>query len=126
MRYLRVVSAWLASFVATAALAHAHLEKAVPANGASVSASPTNVVLTFSEAARLTACWIQKDGGPKEKITSAPASPLQQIAVPLTHLEPGIYIFSWRVVGDDGHVLPGQIQFTVSGAAPAPAPAAQH
>ena len=126
MKYVRVVGAWLMSFAATAALAHAHLEKAVPANGASVNASPANVVLTFSEAARLTACWIQKSGGAKEKSTAAPATPQQQILVPLAKLEPGTYVFSWRVVGDDGHVLPGQIQFTVSGPAAAAAAPTQH
>lgn len=126
MKYMRVVGAWLASFVATAALAHAHLEKAVPANGASLGASPANVVLTFSEAARLTACWIQKNGGAKQKIGSLPTSPSSQIAVPLTQLEPGTYVVSWRVVGDDGHVLPGQIQFTVSASGTAAAPPGQH
>jgi methionine-rich copper-binding protein CopC len=120
MKSMRVVSAWLMSFVATVAVAHAHLEKAVPANGTTVSASPVNVVLTFSEPARLTACWIQKSGGPKQKIASLPTSPAALISVPLETLAPGTYVLSWRVVGDDGHVLPGQIQFTVSGSAAAP------
>jgi methionine-rich copper-binding protein CopC len=121
MRYMTVVGGLMLSLAATAALAHAHLKSAVPADGGVVSTPPANVVLTFSEPAHLTACWIQKGDGPKQKITGLPTTPAQQISVPMPQLEPGTYVLSWRVVGDDTHVVPGQIQFTVSAA-----PAAQH
>ncbi len=114
---MRIMSAVLLSTVATVALAHAHLQKAVPANDAVVKASPASVVLTFSEAARLTACWLQKVDGPKQKI-AGPANASREISVPLPQLQPGSYVLSWRVVGDDGHVVPGQTRFTV-GAGPA-------
>ena len=109
----------------TAALAHAHLQKAIPADGSMVSKSPANVVLSFSEPARLTACWIQKGDGPKQKLRSLPTTPAQQISVPLPQLGPGAYVLSWRVVGADTHIVPGQIRFTVS-AAPAADHTAQH
>ena len=118
MRYMRVVSGLVLALAATAVLAHAHLKKAVPANGAVVAASPASVVLSFSEPATLTACWLQKSDGPKQKITGLATTPAQQISVPVPKLEAGAYVLSWRVVGDDGHVLPGQIRFTVSGTAP--------
>jgi methionine-rich copper-binding protein CopC len=112
--------------VATVALAHAHLQKAIPANGAVVNASPTSVVLTFSEPAKLTAAWLQKDGGPKQKVNGLVPSASKEISVPVAEpLQPGSYVLSWRVVGDDGHIVPGQIRFTVAAAssgATAPAP----
>jgi methionine-rich copper-binding protein CopC len=123
---LTVVCGWVSALAATAALAHAHLQKAVPADGGVVSASPANVILTFSEPARLTACWIQKGDAPKQKITGLATTPAQQISVPVPSLEAGTYVLSWRVVGDDGHVLPGQIHFTVSAGGPAAAPPVQH
>lgn len=104
----------LCFFLTSAAFAHAHLRKAVPADGTTVTASPANVVLTFSEPAHLTACWLQKDAGPKEKIGDLPAAPAAQITVPLPRLAPGVYVLSWRVVGDDTHVVPGQIRFTIA------------
>jgi methionine-rich copper-binding protein CopC len=114
MRYLRVVSGLMLALAATAVLAHAHLKKAVPADGSVVSTAPSSVVLSFSEPATLTACWIQKGDGPKQKITGFATTPAQQISVPVPPLEAGTYVLSWRVVGDDGHVLPGQTHFTIS------------
>ena len=115
MRYMRIVTGVMLSLVATVALAHAHLKKAVPADGGVMSTAPGNVVLSFSEPAHLTACWIQKADGPKQKITGLPTAASPEITVPLPPLEPGTYVLSWKVVGDDTHVVPGQIHFTVSG-----------
>jgi copper resistance protein C len=33
--------------------------------------------------------------------------------VPLPRLAPGRYTLSWRVVGEDSHVVPGTLHFTV-------------
>ncbi len=113
MQLIKVMSALVLAFSATVALAHAHLQKADPANGAVVNASPTTVVLTFSEAAKLTACWLQKGDGPKQKVEGLTASSAREISIPVPQLQPGTYVLSWRAVGDDGHIVPGQIQFTV-------------
>jgi len=118
MGYTRIVSGLVLALTATGVLAHAHLKKAVPADGAVVSASPSSVVLSFSEPATLTACWLQKGDGPKQKITGLATTPAAQISVPVPKLEAGAYVLSWRVVADDGHVLPGKIHFTVSGTTP--------
>ena len=115
MRYMRIMVGLMLSLAATVALAHAHLKKAVPADGGVVSTAPANVVLSFSEPAHLTACWIQKADGPKQKITGLPTAASPDITVPLPPLEPGTYVLSWNAVGDDTHVVPGQIHFTVSG-----------
>ena len=116
MRYMKIVVGMMLSLAATVALAHAHLKKAVPADGSVVGTAPANVVLSFSEPAHLTACWIQKADGPKQKITGLPTAASADISVPLPQLEPATYVLSWNVVGDDTHVVPGQIHFTVSGA----------
>ena len=120
MKYSKAWSGLLLSCIATVALAHAHLKKAVPADGGMVDAAPSNVLLSFSEPARLTACWIQKGDGPKQKIEGLSTTPAADISVPLPKLEPGSYVLSWKVVGDDTHIVPGQIHFTVSGTAAAP------
>jgi hypothetical protein len=126
MQYRRVIGGLLSTLVATAALAHAHLQKAVPADGGVINASPANVVLTFSEPARLTACWLQKGAAAKQKITGLATTPAQQISVPVPALEAGSYVLSWRVVGDDGHIVPGQIHFTIAPAGTAAPQPAQH
>lgn len=84
-----VLLAWFA-----VARSHAHLQKSVPANGSVVSSSPAGVVLKFSEAARLTAAWIQKSDGAREKLGSLPEKPASEVTVPLPALAPGRYVLS--------------------------------
>jgi methionine-rich copper-binding protein CopC len=109
--------------VVTIAHAHAHLKMSTPADASVVSVSPPSIVLEFSEAARLTAAWIQKDDGPKQKLTPLPDKPAVEVSVALPALEPGVYVVSWRALSDDGHVVPGQIHFTLSGPGGADHPA---
>src|ERR1700678_2507237 len=89
MKSTRIMAGLVLSLAATVALAHAHLKKAVPADGAVVSTAPATVVLSFSEPAHLTACWIQKGDGPKQKVTGLPTVASPDITVPLPQLEPG-------------------------------------
>jgi methionine-rich copper-binding protein CopC len=97
----------------TAVLAHAHLEKASPADGSVISSPPREVVLEFSERAQLATLWIAREGASRRKLAPLPQEPQQRIVVPLPRLAPGTYMLSWRVVGADGHVVPGQIRFTL-------------
>lgn len=98
--------------LAAVAHAHAHLTAAVPADG-SVGKAPEHIVLTFSEAARLTAMTLQREGEEPHKLTPLPAEMGTRITVPLPKLSPGRYTLSWRVVSDDGHIVPGTLHFTV-------------
>ena len=98
--------------LAATAYAHAHLTAAVPAEGSAVTA-PRQVVLTFSEAARVTSMTLQREGQEPHKLTPLPAEVAARISVPLPRLSPGKYTLSWRVVGDDGHIVPGALHFTV-------------
>jgi methionine-rich copper-binding protein CopC len=117
MRSVRSLGGWLLVVWAAAspcAEAHAHLQASIPRDGSTLGTAPAALVLQFSEAARLTALWIEKSGAEKQKLTSLPPEPQSRIAVPLPKLAPGDYVVSWRVVGSDGHVLPGKIHFTLS------------
>jgi len=92
--------------------AHAHLTAAVPPDG-SAGKAPEHIVLSFSEAARITAMTLQRNGEEPRKLTSLPAEKAARITVPLPKLAPGRYTLSWRVVGEDSHVVPGTLHFTV-------------
>lgn len=97
-----------------AAFGHAHLEKSVPADGSVVSRAPTQLVLQFSEPAQLTALAIEKEHGAKQKLPPPADKPQAEIVVPLPALAPGRYVVSWRAVAADGHVVPGQVHFTLN------------
>jgi methionine-rich copper-binding protein CopC len=119
MRLSPTLSAIALSAAVLVAHAHALLKKSTPTDGSTVSSPPASVVLTFSEATRLTAAWIEKGDGPKEKLGPLPVKPATEITVALHKLTAGTYRLSWRALGDDGHVVPGELHFTVSGDATA-------
>lgn len=110
---LGLAGALLATLAATGAAAHAHLERAVPADGSVLHTAPTRVVLTLSEAARLTALWIEPAGGERQKVAALPTQAAREITVALPALAPGRYVIAWRALSADGHVVPGQVRFTL-------------
>lgn len=116
--------------LAAVAQAHTHLKEAVPANGSTVKTSPPNIMLTFTQPARVTALTIQKDGGSEQKLEPLPTDAAAKISVPAPKLEPGKYTVNWRVLSADNHVMSGKVQFAVgegkSAAGPAPAKDAAH
>jgi methionine-rich copper-binding protein CopC len=103
----------LVAFAVTAS-AHAHLKKSSPADNSVITTSPSNLVLDFSEAARLTALSIQKGSEPEQKLKPLPTTAAQQISVPLPPLTPGTYSVIWRVLSDDGHMMSGALHFTLA------------
>ncbi len=113
-RWTRVLAGVVLSSAVAAAQAHAHLRSSLPADGSVLSAPPRQVVLDFSEAARLTAAWIQRSGDPRAKITELPKQSAASVAVSLPALRPGRYELSWRALSADGHLMPGHIHFTVT------------
>jgi len=98
------------------ARAHTHLEMAMPADNSVLPSPPSQIMLHFSEVARLTALSIQKEGEKEPKsITALPKEASAALSVPVDPLAPGKYVVNWRVVGDDNHVMSGALHFTVTG-----------
>lgn len=97
------------------ALAHAHLQASVPVANSTVAAMPAQITLHFSEATRITAVSIAREGGKEQQDLKVPteAKAVQLIAAP--KLDAGVYLLSWRGLSDDGHVIKGAVRFTVAG-----------
>ncbi len=106
-----LIAAALLSLTAVAQ-AHTHLKEATPADKSVVNAAPTNVVLKFSEAAKVTALTLHKDGEADQKLTASPDTASAQVTAALPKLSPGKYAVNWRVVSDDGHIMSGKLSFT--------------
>jgi len=108
-------STWLAAslllLAAATAHAHAHLTSSDPGEGSS-GKSPGQIVLNFSESARLTALSLQLKGAEKRKL-APPATTAARLAIPLSSLAPGSYTLEWRALGGDGHITSGAVHFTV-------------
>ncbi len=114
MKILSLLSGLALVALGVTANAHAHLQKSSPADGSVITTSPSNLVLNFSEAARLTALSIQKGDEPKQDLKPLPTTAAQQVSIPLPLLTSGMYLVNWRVVSDDGHVMGGVLHFTLT------------
>lgn len=111
MTVVKLIIASVLLFWAITADAHAHLSASVPPEG-STGKAPEHIVLTFSEAARVTAMTLQNEGEASRKLP-LPANSAAHITVPLPKLLPGRYTLSWRMLSEDGHVTSASLHFTV-------------
>ena len=100
------------------ALAHAQLLSSVPENQASVQTPPKELALHFSEAVRLTALTVTRDGERPQQIGSLPASTVKDFSIAAPVLAAGHYSVSWRALAPDAHVMTGTFAFTVGAGAP--------
>jgi methionine-rich copper-binding protein CopC len=119
MRLARTLATLLVLAAGTAH-AHTHLQSSLPADRSTV-ASPREVTLHFSAAARLTALTLQR-GGEAPLNLAVPAKSARDFSVPVSAVSAGSYKVTWRAAGEDGHVMSGSFSFTVDPAAPASSP----
>jgi methionine-rich copper-binding protein CopC len=118
MRAVARAAALLAALACPAgALAHAFLDRAVPAVGGKVHGQPAEVSLRFSqrlEAAFSTVRVLDASGNQVDRkdkrLDPGDASVLR---VSLTPLAPGVYRVVWRVLSVDTHVTEGDYRFEV-------------
>jgi methionine-rich copper-binding protein CopC len=104
---LSIASAW-----ATGAFAHATLERASPPVGGSVTGSPGEVRLWFSEAIepRFSGAEVT---GPSGRVGGSASVSGKQLVVAVPHLAPGTYRVNWHVISVDTHKLEGSFTFDV-------------
>jgi methionine-rich copper-binding protein CopC len=118
-------SAWFAfsmlCVASAAASAHAHLTGSDPSEGSTVK-PPAQIVLSFSEPARLTLITLQRAGAPAQKLP-LPAAAAARHAVAVSALAAGSYTLTWRALASDGHVTAGAVHFAVSASGNGPPPA---
>jgi len=115
IRALLAAAILAAPLAATDALAHAHLLKALPADGA-VTASPQMIMLTFSEKVvdKLSGFDVTRADGTKIDVAVMTADGGKVMhAMPAKPLTPGAYKVAWHAVTDDGHRTEGSVTFTV-------------
>jgi methionine-rich copper-binding protein CopC len=105
------------------AWAHAKLVKSDPANGATVSAPLTGIVLTFNEMVKQQLSTVAVTGADGVSYSDGtPKSVDKTLTQPVKPLPAGAITVVWRTAAGDGHPLEGQ--FTFTNAAPAPTGAA--
>lgn len=100
------------------AWAHAFLDHAQPAVGATVTSPPKMLRLWFSEDLEAAFCRVEVTAAATGRsVAAGPANAAagdpRELEVPLTQLVPGHYRVSWKAVSVDTHVTHGDFEFTV-------------
>lgn len=110
-------AAVLGLLAATSADAHAHLEKAAPAVGASLAAGPSEIRLTFSEAVEpkfSSVALTRDDGSAVASGASGEGADPRTLVLRLGRpLPPGVYKVQWKAVSVDTHRTEGSFSFQV-------------
>jgi methionine-rich copper-binding protein CopC len=98
------------------ALAHAFLDHAVPGVGATVSGSPGELQLTFTQDIELALSGVKLTTAAGAAVsTGRPSGSGSTMSVRLGRaLAPGTYIVHWHVVSVDTHPTSGTFKFTVA------------
>lgn len=119
---LVAVGLWcgLSLFGTPTAFAHNSIDTSTPADGATVSTSPADWVLSFANDVPLNSASAEIITADSVR-TSLPApthgSTQKIIRFALPQNLTGAIAARWRLVGTDGHVVSGRVQFTISASA---------
>lgn len=116
-----------------AANAHSSLSSSSPKNGEILNVLPAEIIMEFKSPVKLVKVELTKskdkrgknfflgglfgddDGGSLPLGTSFLMSIDKRQVIPLPPLEEGNYSLSWRAMGEDGHVIKGDLTFYVKG-----------
>ena len=115
-----------------AANAHSPLSSSSPQDGETLDAPPIEIVMDFKSPAKLIKVELKKsnnkqgnsflgglfggdDGGPVTLGESFLMSMSKRQIIPMPSFGAGIYLLSWRAMGEDGHVIKGELTFKADG-----------
>ena len=113
-----IVTFVLALTLSTGAFAHATLERSTPSVGSTVSASPTEIRVQFSEPVDLASSSVSVSAESGAAVAtggvSADSGDRRTLVVRLAQrLAPGAYKVRWRAVSPDAHKSQGSFVFQV-------------
>lgn len=99
-------------------LAHISLVRTAPEAAATLSASPAEIRLWFSESPQMRGTSVRLADAAGELVATTPAAPdgsdpRQVFTRPETVLAPGSYTVHWRAIAQDGHAANGRFEFRV-------------
>jgi methionine-rich copper-binding protein CopC len=111
-----MLAAVLCAVATTAALAHALLDHATPGVGATVTASPSELQLTFTQEIAPAFSDVEvttADGVVIVAKKAAGSGNTLRLGL-IQPLKPGVYTVSWRVTSIDTHRSSGKYKFTIA------------
>ncbi|SNY48619.1 copper resistance CopC/CopD family protein [Paractinoplanes atraurantiacus] len=120
---LLLVALGVLAVPASPAQAHASLLGAVPAPGSIVGTSPTEIVVTFSEAVTPVSGRIQVISPDGKRISGEARATGSTLRIPVRKADQplGTYLVSYRVISADSHPIGGALTFSVGAPSTRPA-----
>jgi methionine-rich copper-binding protein CopC len=115
---MRAIAVLLLAMVLAApvpALAHAMLMKSDPAAGATLSASPAQITIRFSEALEPRFSSITLVDATGHAVPGALHVEGRMMTLGIPRLTAGVFEVRWRALSVDTHVTQGAYRFTVTG-----------
>jgi methionine-rich copper-binding protein CopC len=99
-----------------AAWAHAYPITVIPADGSTVSKSPGQVRIQFTEGVELEFSRIVAKSSTGNVVSQGKVQRISPdtLAVDLSPLRPGSYTIEWQVLSVDTHITEGVLRFTLS------------
>lgn len=119
MKFVAPLALLLGSLSISPAFAHAHLVKADPAVGSTVTTPPGVLLMTFTEALEVPFCTVTvtNTAGTAQQTAKPQAVPghADELSIPLHITAPGKYSVTWHALSVDTHKTHGSFTFTVAG-----------
>ncbi|TSD87823.1 copper resistance protein CopC [Mycobacterium sp. KBS0706] len=112
-RYAACLLLLLALLSPQAALAHASLVQAEPAENAVLAAAPDGFRLSFSEPVSPLVLRLIRPNGAVVTLGDARLEDATLVIAAPPGLGPGTHVLSWRVVSEDGHPVGGSVVFSI-------------
>jgi copper resistance protein C len=107
-----------AALVSGAAIAHAFLDHALPAVGATVAQAPTEVTVWFTQAIEISFTGVEVTNAAGQRVDTGQVTldpkDSQELHVPLRPLQAGEYKVNWHALSVDTHRTVGDFSFTVA------------
>jgi methionine-rich copper-binding protein CopC len=117
---IAAVAIVMALALAAPASAHTSLRRSNIADGAILAENPRVFTMEFGADSGLAAVTLTDAAGRAIPLNFTPTRSIAKtFSVPLPALSPGAYRLAWRIVGGDGHVMNGAVNFRVGESAPA-------
>lgn len=102
--------------VAAPASAHTTIQSANIENGAMLSQAPSVFEFSFGSAVGLAGLELETVTGKAVAISfDRPRGMQKDFSVALPALSSDAYVLKWRAVAKDGHVMKGEVTFTITG-----------
>ncbi|WP_120499139.1 copper resistance CopC family protein [Roseovarius sp. EL26] len=103
----------LAMIWATSTSAHSPLETTLPANGATLTEAPREIILNFTGSIRLTRLTLIHTEHETDLDLDGYSGFVSDYTIPMHSVGAGTYQVEWRGLGNDGHPMNGTFSFTV-------------